>query len=403
MNKRQQKNKKEEIKNYNIEVGMEFKSYRALCQHFNEPFKNGNAKKAQLKEWARYFDYRKDGNKFIITEVFDEPLDKYDARTFNSGGSIYTNDLQTLIMGLIHIKGKEDDYCLKFTRNQLMRELGLVNSTYAYGKQFKYGLSEHSGVSVDIVDDFYQITDGNLKSMLETALNQLTKKSLIDWSPIYTLKLKQYQIEDEEEGTYFELENDEIIREANDNEVSEILTIQSHLLDKYKCKNLAEVIYKGLSKQFFEEATEMLNQVLSYEIEYYYKEYKIIYTSKGIEYKLKEIPRDELESVMCRLNNNIKNNLLVNSMKREEESKQVIDDRLTDDLKEQLELKLEVIENLVSKKHTVRSNENYHKSNEKLIDITMERDMNKKNEENREKLNVKIECTHNNIIKKNKN
>ena len=62
--------------------------------------KNGNAKKAQLKEWARYFDYQKDGNKFIITEVFDEPLDKYDARTFNSGGSIYTNDLQTLIMGL---------------------------------------------------------------------------------------------------------------------------------------------------------------------------------------------------------------------------------------------------------------------------------------------------------------
>jgi hypothetical protein len=40
----------------------------------------GNAKKAQIKEFERYFNYKKVGQKFIITEIYNEPLTKVDKR-----------------------------------------------------------------------------------------------------------------------------------------------------------------------------------------------------------------------------------------------------------------------------------------------------------------------------------
>ena len=60
-----------------------FKNYKELCECLGEPVKNGCSKKSQMKEWERYFSYRKEGNKFIITEVFDTPKDKTDNRVNN--------------------------------------------------------------------------------------------------------------------------------------------------------------------------------------------------------------------------------------------------------------------------------------------------------------------------------
>lgn len=53
-----------------------FKNYKELCIFLNEPVKTGKSKQLQLKEWERYFSYRKDGIKYIIIEVFDAPKEK---------------------------------------------------------------------------------------------------------------------------------------------------------------------------------------------------------------------------------------------------------------------------------------------------------------------------------------
>ena len=57
-----------------LKVGQIFKNYKELVAFFNEVYKTGNAKTYQLAYFNRYFDWKKQGNKFIITAINDEPI-----------------------------------------------------------------------------------------------------------------------------------------------------------------------------------------------------------------------------------------------------------------------------------------------------------------------------------------
>jgi len=76
-----------EIVNKNIHVGDVIKNYKVMCKLLNEPIVTSNSKKAQITNWKRYFNFTKDKTKFIITEVYDEPLN-------NSGYMYYDNSLK---------------------------------------------------------------------------------------------------------------------------------------------------------------------------------------------------------------------------------------------------------------------------------------------------------------------
>ena len=42
--------------------------------------KGGKSKQLQLDDFKRYFDFEKAGQKFIITDIYDEPLTKEDKK-----------------------------------------------------------------------------------------------------------------------------------------------------------------------------------------------------------------------------------------------------------------------------------------------------------------------------------
>lgn len=65
-----------EIDTSTLVVGMVIKNYKELCAILNEEAKTGKAKQLQLKNWKRYFDWEKDGQKFIIVDIYDTPLPK---------------------------------------------------------------------------------------------------------------------------------------------------------------------------------------------------------------------------------------------------------------------------------------------------------------------------------------
>lgn len=64
-------------------VGQEFKNYKVLCEYVGESVKTGKSRQLQLKDWKRFFSYRKEGHKFIITEIFENPKEKL----IKSGGN----------------------------------------------------------------------------------------------------------------------------------------------------------------------------------------------------------------------------------------------------------------------------------------------------------------------------
>lgn len=63
-----------------LKVGNVYKNYRHLCNILGIEPKTSNSKLAHLKEWNRYFSYKKDGNKFIITELYNSPKEKKENR-----------------------------------------------------------------------------------------------------------------------------------------------------------------------------------------------------------------------------------------------------------------------------------------------------------------------------------
>ena len=71
-----------------LKINDTFKNYKELCAYLGEEPKKANSKVAQLKEWERYFSFRKEGQKIIITEVFDTPKDKVDNRGGNNNKNV---------------------------------------------------------------------------------------------------------------------------------------------------------------------------------------------------------------------------------------------------------------------------------------------------------------------------
>lgn len=73
----------------NLHEGQVVKNYKSLCEILNvEARKSGsNSHKAQLKDFNRYFEFEKQGHKYIIKNIYDKPKDKIDNRSNNIGGN----------------------------------------------------------------------------------------------------------------------------------------------------------------------------------------------------------------------------------------------------------------------------------------------------------------------------
>lgn len=78
----------------NLTVGQVFKNYKALCEFLGEAVKTGKSKQLQVKDWERFFVSHKEGNKIIIDEIYETPLEKVDGRSTNTfkEGTRYTQE-----------------------------------------------------------------------------------------------------------------------------------------------------------------------------------------------------------------------------------------------------------------------------------------------------------------------
>lgn len=74
----------------NIYVGQIIKNYLVLCSILNINPCKGNQKKCQLKEVERYIRFKRDGQKFIIVEIYVNPLPKEDKRSLGNNRGHYT-------------------------------------------------------------------------------------------------------------------------------------------------------------------------------------------------------------------------------------------------------------------------------------------------------------------------
>ena len=74
----------------------EYYKYSELCALLGEPEKQGNSKKAQEKEWARYFEFEKigknKGTRYIVDDIYD-----VEKRKIPGGNSKYIQMIESLV------------------------------------------------------------------------------------------------------------------------------------------------------------------------------------------------------------------------------------------------------------------------------------------------------------------
>src|SRR5699024_6670304 len=144
----------ENLTSYIEENGNEFKSYRHLCEVLDEKVKGGKSKQLHLKEMGRFFKLSKGkGYRLIVDEVYDKPKMKQTNRRNN----VYGEMVELAIMDYL-IKSKR--HTTTATRNHLLGEIEMINHNFNTCSRNRKKFAEFIEVDVDIVNDFFDNTNG---------------------------------------------------------------------------------------------------------------------------------------------------------------------------------------------------------------------------------------------------
>lgn len=293
----------------NIKPGMTIKNYKELCTLLDEPIKAGKGKKYQLIDFERYFECTKEGHKYIITKIFDEPKPKADHK-------IYGQYIEKLILDLLiqqqEINKKKTVY---FSTCKLLEVLKMVNQNYSYGMDNKPKLAYFLNMDKEYIKDFYNTSYSKLVGVLEDTLKRLYNKMLISYGRVITVVLKEYDIDSKYKENHITANNiyDEYIGE-----------VEKRIAKELGCDTRNDIIIQDKWKEFNKKVIETLREELDENIIYYYRSYRISFNKYIMEeqQQLELILKDaERLSTQDQLNNTIIDNYKISNDIRYQKNK----------------------------------------------------------------------------------
>lgn len=202
----------------NLSEGLIIKNYKELCSILEIKVEAGNSKKAQLKELERFVKYHKQGNKFIIDEIYFNIKEKVDMR-FNNGkkGEFYGEykkydsfnvpEKSYKGKGIYIIKNNENDVYIGSTYHGFRTRFQQHYRGGAEHMKHTYDLL-HNGGEFSILHDMSDVEDIELIRMVEsetiklylldTRHNVINKlESSISYNKKYKKKLKNIKISED--------------------------------------------------------------------------------------------------------------------------------------------------------------------------------------------------------------
>ena len=281
----------------NLEVGMTYKNYPELCKVLECDEKKGKSRTLHIKDFDRYFRYTREGNAYIIDEVYSEPKEK----TSNKRNSIFRDITKLLIMDKLAEKGGS----LTVSRSHLIEDLGLANSNYNGCKGVQYKLSKYLDMDVQIVYDFYNSSNANYRNIIEGSLNALVDERRIVYHIVTMVK---------EMGLY-------TYRKATEDEIQTILNVEGNMLTKLGYKSISDISNTKDWNPFKRKVKDILQAMTG--IEYYYSAYDIIIHEERIQKGRVELlelilERSKKNDYRLELNNLVIDNINKNAKRRHE-------------------------------------------------------------------------------------
>lgn len=258
-------------KEVNLTIGMEVKNYKTMCELLGEEVKEGNSKKAQIANWQRYFSFKKQGQRFLITEIYDEPFPTAEIQRRREG--LYVQYIECLLMDIIanNAHGKK----MVISKNQLYRTLGMVNDKYARFYESKETLVDIMDKIEDTaageakqgdtftmfdVSKFYSYSGFKLNDILTSALRSMSNRKLIKYHPTHIIVYSKIPKDSMMplECADLELGDNSLLADAEQEQI--ILTIEREAMLAVGCHNIAEVVRKNLIKEYHDKIDVIVNQ-----------------------------------------------------------------------------------------------------------------------------------------------
>lgn len=211
-------------------------TYKGLCEAVNDRQAGGNAKKAQLKKWARHFSWEypinpktgKPSKKFLIKEVFDEVLPEETRRL--------EYDISDILLMLIdgysftYYEDKEDFYSMGITKTKINELVGLCNEKYV--EVMRKPISD---MPITTHRDFFQTTGSSFDTIIKSNFKSLQKNHIL----IYTegqLWYEEYYEEGKLKRTY---------KLASDKEFVAIQKARYNIIKKWNEENGTDLTSYG--------------------------------------------------------------------------------------------------------------------------------------------------------------
>lgn len=246
-----------------------YKNWKEICEAMEWKAICGNYKKARLKDLESICKYHKEGQKIVIDEIYENPIEKNDNRKNNGGhNTSKLPEIQRLIVyNLVSYYDIDKDIYMSISEmigsvaNKYIDEegIGLYTGDYKLWKKKKNAISLKFKIDIQTVIDFYSMVDISMKGYVKTALNN-TKG--LTWTYGYVV------------SKHGEYKNE--IKEASEKEVAAIKEEEQNVLKEMNIKNIQQVILKGLVKNYYKKLTDSFaeNSILK-EYDYIYKAYHI--------------------------------------------------------------------------------------------------------------------------------
>lgn len=300
---------KEYVKN-NVEEKEDntIKNYKIMCQLIGEEECTGNSKKAQINRWKRYFEFHKEGQKFVIDEIYDEPFPTDDARKRREG--LYVKYIELLLLEFL---SKQVDYKVTLGNKEMYRILGMTNDRYdirnrmgsakaneilrqtIMNNEDKFAFTNSPKISNFDINNFYFRAEQKLNRILYSALRSMKDRFLIDYKKVNIIA--EY---DDEESQHFDY------RESNAYEDKIILEAKNKIIKEMGYDNMTEIMLRYKCDDFYEKFNDYIKE--EYGWEKCYPQLRVVYIddiAKQIPLKAEEIKKLSIEDKRTQLNEEI--------------------------------------------------------------------------------------------------
>ena len=263
----------------NLQNGQIIKNYKELCTLLEVKPSSGNGKAKQLEELQLYCKYHKDGNKFIIDEIIENPVITLDEILKNKN-SKYITLVANIILEYLYNKPTE---LKEIPLLRFMELLGLTNENYKSGGRYKKELSQLYDIKIFSIYYFYSNTKNQFKQLIERCLNNLQKRSILFWTRCIMIVDKHKN----DDGTYYTSTH-----KADKEEREEIINTQKEALEYLNISSMSQLIY---DKQAMKEFNSILNKELGYN---YFYAYDITVGDRAIKIEYDKIMKQQVNKLM---------------------------------------------------------------------------------------------------------